>query len=222
MPHALDIGPLLIQTEWIAAGAALLPAYIILFYVLFREEKKHYSPVLSNGFILFLLTYQGSTLLFHPSVALTDPLAMLAFPADWKGWLFSWVILLVFLFYSAKKQSLSFQKLLRLSAALYVLSFFLFGFLLRFTGFEPSTAFLFYMLLHVLGFWGMVLKIRLRALCIVLFFFSLSAGILNELYTLRTFFVYLPAWPFYITAAACLTGAAVTFFTKEADRSHGS
>ncbi|RSL29838.1 hypothetical protein D7Z54_29260 [Salibacterium salarium] len=222
MPNALDIGPFLIQTEWIAAGAALLIAYIIIFYIFFQEEKNHYSPVLSNGFILFLLTYQGSTLLFHPSAALTDPLAMLSFPADWKGWLLSWLILLVFLYYSAEKRSLSYGKLLRLSIALYTLSFFLFGFLLRFTGFELSIAYLLYMFLHLIGFWGMVPKVQIRVLCIVLLLFSLGAGILNELFTMRTFFVYLPAWPFYITAAACLTGAAVTFFTKEADRSHGS
>ncbi|WP_018922743.1 hypothetical protein [Salsuginibacillus kocurii] len=218
MPQTLELGPLLIHTDWIIAAVSAVLAYFIFFFHFFSSERKTYGPVVSTGLLAFFVIFQFSTLLMHPTAAFRDPLAMIAFPGGAAEWILSGIIIISIIFFQGRKHGFSIQTGLVRLAGCYMLTTFFYLFFSRVVGFEDQVGSVIYMTVHVLAFWGLVYLRSLSKLTTVVFFYGIASGVLHLYYPIETYFVFLPASFFFVIAGLSLIGL-VTAFLYERKRS---
>ncbi|MDV2683079.1 hypothetical protein RYX56_01680 [Alkalihalophilus lindianensis] len=104
MNEVWSIGPLLVRQSWVVLILIVLIGYFlsVQFFFDILKRKKEESEMFWNGFFAFFVTFQFSKLVLNPSVALSDPIAVLATPSGANEWMVAWVIMSIYLWWSTR------------------------------------------------------------------------------------------------------------------------
>ncbi|MBU8878331.1 hypothetical protein BGM26_04930 [Bacillus sp. FJAT-29790] len=104
---AFLLGPFIIKYEWFILLVAALVSYFILRWATKAERSFQvtFMNIIGNAVMIAILTFKFSYVLFHPTVFLTNPKAILYFAGGLKGAFLGAFLAFIYLSWNYKKGS---------------------------------------------------------------------------------------------------------------------
>jgi hypothetical protein len=114
LQETIQFGPVLVKASWLIILFSLLCAYAVIVIYLRKDEPllNELSSILGNAFLLYILIFKFSFLLFRPSILLTNLKGILFFTGGTKGAILGLVISLLYIIFQLYKRRLFVRKVL--------------------------------------------------------------------------------------------------------------
>jgi hypothetical protein len=114
LQETIQFGPILVKASWLIILFSLLCAYAVIVIYLRKDEPllNQLSSILGNSFLLYVLIFKFSFLLFRPSILLNNLKGALFFTGGTKGAILGLVISLLYITFQLYKRRLFVRKVL--------------------------------------------------------------------------------------------------------------
>lgn len=109
MSETLQVGPFLLKTHWLVVALSALAGYFVMRYRLKAAgylDNRIFETV-ENSFIIALMVWKFSLLLFNPVSVVTNPLALLYFSSGERGIWLAAVVAIYYFYQRAQKDKVS-------------------------------------------------------------------------------------------------------------------
>lgn len=107
---SFQLGPLTVRYVWLFLLTALFFAYIIIDVGIKKvpdDKRKLLYNILSNSFMIILVCYKFSYILYRPSIIWENPIGIIYFTGGWKGLILGGIIALFYLYRQFKMHHLN-------------------------------------------------------------------------------------------------------------------
>jgi hypothetical protein len=116
LQETIQIGSILVKASWLVILFSLLCAYAVIVIYLRKDEPllNQLSSILGNAFLLYVLIFKFSFLLFRPFILFNNLKGILFFTGGTKGAILGLVISLLYITFQLYKRRLFVRKVLLL------------------------------------------------------------------------------------------------------------
>ncbi|HZG60045.1 MAG TPA: hypothetical protein VEY68_06180 [Anoxybacillus sp.] len=114
LQETIQIGSILVKASWLVVLFSLLCAYAVIVIYLRKDEPllNELSSILGNAFLLYVLIFKFSFLLFRPFILFNNLKGILFFTVGTKGAILGLVISLLYITFQLYKRRLFVRKVL--------------------------------------------------------------------------------------------------------------